>query len=223
LRRENALASITFSNVDFAKQAFNLLCYNQSSRDPITSRAQREVIDLTADSESDDDGPPAVVVSNGDPHKGPTELSDEDDSDSDTEGDRSSSIPIPSPTGFHLNALEEGIGEDRTLGEYVLEQSSSSLGAVDLSSLNSSVRELQYRYQPRQNFKTQTRHHSSPIREPSSRGKLLSKKPAGVQVVAIPKAAYNQARRILVPISAGLPLVAVSMRADLQFFDRKNR
>ena len=79
------------------------------------------------------------------------------------------------------------------------------------------------RHRPRRNSKMQTHRHSS-IRQPSSRGKLAGQTLAsGVQFVAVPKAAYNQARRILVPESATLPLVTVSMRADLQFFDRTNR
>jgi len=51
LRREHALASISFSNVDLAKEAFNLLCYSQPTT---TSRTRSKVIDLTGDSESDD-------------------------------------------------------------------------------------------------------------------------------------------------------------------------
>ena len=45
----------------------------------------------------------------------------------------------------------------------------------------------------------------------------------GVTRVQIPKTAYNTARRVLVPESLELPLVTVSMRADLQFFHRKKR
>jgi hypothetical protein len=45
----------------------------------------------------------------------------------------------------------------------------------------------------------------------------------GIHVVDIPKSAYNQARRVLVPNSDKLPLVTVSMRADLQFFHRTKR
>jgi len=45
----------------------------------------------------------------------------------------------------------------------------------------------------------------------------------GVTQVQIPKSAYNTARRVLVPESLELPLVTVSMRADLQFFHRQNR
>ena len=45
----------------------------------------------------------------------------------------------------------------------------------------------------------------------------------GVHVVDIPKSAYNTARRVLVPEALELPLVTVSMRADLQFFHQENR
>ena len=220
LRREDALVSISFSNVDLAKEAFNLLCYNQSKPDTTTSRTQRKVIDLTQDSESDDLVAPIVIGSNCGPHRGPpNESSDEDDSDSDTDDDQSSSILIPSSTNSHANVLEET--KDRTLEEYIIQQPPGSLGAFELSSLNSSVLQLQHpsRHQPRKNSKTQTHPRSSSIRRKLA-GQTLA---PGVQVVAVPKAAYNQARRILVPDSAGLPLLTVSMRADLQFYDRTNR
>ncbi len=45
----------------------------------------------------------------------------------------------------------------------------------------------------------------------------------GIHVVDVPKSAYNQARRVLVPNPDKLPLVTVSMRADLQFFHRTKR
>ena len=47
--------------------------------------------------------------------------------------------------------------------------------------------------------------------------------PPGIHVVDVPKSAYNQARRVLVPNPDKLPLVTVSMRADLQFFHRTKR
>ena len=45
----------------------------------------------------------------------------------------------------------------------------------------------------------------------------------GVHVVDIPKSAYNTARRVLMSEALELPLVTVSMRADLQFFHQENR
>lgn len=47
--------------------------------------------------------------------------------------------------------------------------------------------------------------------------------PPGIHVVDVPKSAYNRARRVLVPNPDKLPLVTVSMRADLQFFHRTKR
>ena len=182
LRREHALASISFSNL--AKEAFSLLCYSQPTT---TSRTQSKVIDLTGDSESDDKATPTVIGSNCDSHRGTNESSDEDDSDSDTDDHRSSSILIPPPTNSHVNVLEEL--EDRTLEEYVIQQPPGSLSAFELTSLNSSVLQLQdpSRHRPRRNSKTQTHRHSSSIRQPSSRGKLAGQTLAhGVQFVAVP-------------------------------------
>ncbi|KAF9045903.1 hypothetical protein BDZ89DRAFT_99243 [Hymenopellis radicata] len=39
----------------------------------------------------------------------------------------------------------------------------------------------------------------------------------------LPRAPHNRARRVLIPVSADLPIVTVSMRADIQFFHRKAR
>ena len=44
-----------------------------------------------------------------------------------------------------------------------------------------------------------------------------------IQIVKLPQAAHNKARRVLLPNNKSLPIMTVSMRADFQFFHRTAR
>lgn len=44
-----------------------------------------------------------------------------------------------------------------------------------------------------------------------------------IQIVHLPRAAHNRARRVLLPNNSSLPIMTVSMRADFQFFHRTAR
>lgn len=44
-----------------------------------------------------------------------------------------------------------------------------------------------------------------------------------VQVVKLPPAAHNRARRVLLPHNRELPIMTISMKADVQFFNRIER
>lgn len=44
-----------------------------------------------------------------------------------------------------------------------------------------------------------------------------------VKRVPLPKTPYGRSRRLLIPVSGNLPLAAITMRADVQFIDRREQ
>ena len=153
-----------------------------------------EVIDLTEDTDAQDDIIPLVQ-----------HLDNEMDiyDDSNSESNRESSvemIPLLSKsTQFDVSAMP-----------------------LDLEHLNASARGVITSVHTSRN---QVKHdHVNPRRNRlASSGRSVRHTSEGVHVVPIPKSAYNTARRILIPESLKLPLVTVSMRADVQFFHQINK
>jgi hypothetical protein len=160
---------------------------------PSGPEAQPNVIDLTQDTDTEVD----CVA----------ERLDSDDTgiceDSDSGSDSENNDPPPEPVPFVPAPTEPDV----------------SAMPLDLEHLNASARGVM-----------DTVHASQrEIRANPHRSRLPARKeatrhiPNGAHVVSIPKAAYNTARRVLVSESLELPLVTVSMRADIQFFHRTNR
>ena len=155
-----------------------------------------EVIDLTEDTDTEDDNIPLVqqLDNEGD-------IDDDSNSDSDSNGESSvEMIPLLSqPTQFNVSAMP-----------------------LDLEHLNASARGVMNTVHTTRNEIKQD--HANPRRNRLASSESCARHTSeGVHVVPIPKAAYNTARRILIPESLKLPLVTVSMRADVQFFHQINR
>jgi hypothetical protein len=123
--------------------------------------------------------------------------------DSDSGSDSENNDPPPEPVPFVPAPTEPDV----------------SAMPLDLEHLNASARGVMDTVHASQREIRANPHRSRlPARKEASRHI-----PDGAHVVSIPKAAYNTARRVLVSESLELPLVTVSMRADIQFFHRKNR
>lgn len=153
-----------------------------------------DVIDLTGDTDEESND---LVPEHRDTDK--TEYSNSE-ADSESEDSSHEMIPVvPRPAEFDISAVP-----------------------VDLEHLNTTARGVMNDVRASKREIVQDRVNLPRTRLPLSKGSV-HRPPEGVHVVAIPKSAWNTARRILVPESLELPVVTVSMRADLQFFHRANK
>ena len=224
--RSDRSAYVEFSHCYLANAAFSLLRQQQvplwtvtddiSQPKPVNNSLfrQTEVIDLTLTEEEDTAAPKSTVSTIGDDFLGGFSRAVYEESviDSESEGGSSSSERIPSPP-FH--------DRDNRLGDFQIDQV-QGLESHSFKFPESGTAAVRTRGPSRRPRHTQTGGFSMRRVAPTELPPIGPDNP-GIHVVAIPKSPHNSARRVLLPQTTDLPITTVSMRADIQFFHRKQR
>lgn len=215
-----------FSHSYLANAAFSLLRQQQvplwtvnddnSQLKPVNNFLfrQTEVIDLTLTEEEDHGAPKSTVSTIDDDFLGGFSRAVYEESVIDSESDSGSSSPerIPSPP-LH--------DRDNRLGDFQIDQV-QGLESHPFKFPENGTAAFRTRGPLGRPRHAPTGGFSMRRLAPSELPPIGPDNP-GIHVVAIPKSPHNSARRVLLPQTTDLPITTVSMRADIQFFHRKQR